>query len=177
MQTGELSNLSREDCGLINLTQLSRYVCEIIDSSYMLQYRIDLLLAGLEDLGYGVPSVRDKRELLQKYVSARDTLEPEILACTHEDHDYPDSDLYRYWDIFDGLITQVTDTGVKFVQLPSPIRGLSYRQWELPIVSPIICGVDPSQDLLLAVCFIDNTGYVVALVSTSEKSSNEHSYQ
>ncbi len=66
-----------------------------------------------------------------------------------------DLESHVFWDASDGLITQVTETGIEFIQLPSPIRGLSFRQWELPMEPPMICGVDPAQDLLLVVYLED----------------------
>ncbi len=144
----------------MGMVQLSRSFRKLIDESYLLQYRVELLLAGMEDLGTSTLSISEKRELLQKYTFARDTLKPELTARTPMDLENR-----VFWVASDGLITQVTNTGIKFTQLPSPICGLSLRERELAMKPPMICGVDPAQDLLLVV-YLDDQRCVFSHNST-----------
>lgn len=130
-------------------SKLSKTICELIDNSPSLQYRIELLLSGMEDTGFNDQTVSENREILREYLSRWTTLRPDVLVHTElplgED---------PVWTIKGDLFCQVLSSKIDITLLPSRIRDApsqrwSSQRWSLPMVDSYAFEVDVSQDLVL----------------------------
>jgi len=108
---------------ILRCRELSCFFRGLIDSTPELLYKIELVLAGMED-GNSHLSVAEKRDLLRRHQHARNTLHPEYTSLIRRS--YP-GDIT--WDYYDGVIYVEEPNAIVFTQLPSPTRGIQERQW------------------------------------------------
>ncbi|KAJ3486901.1 hypothetical protein NLI96_g3905 [Meripilus lineatus] len=165
----ELMEMILEDahvCDVLRCRQLSKTICELIDNSPSLQYRIELLLSGMEDTGFNDQTVSENREILREYLSRWTTLRPDVLVHTElplgED---------PVWTIKGDLFCQVLSSKIDITLLPSRIRDApsqrwSSQRWSLPMVDSYAFEVDVSQDLVLFQ-YREGNGFCIKALSLS----------
>lgn len=119
----------------------------IVDGDTSLQYIIELGAAGMEDGPTSDLAPLARLALLREKQSAWKTL-------TWKSESTYRMMIGEYWELYGGVLAQ-EEGGRKLVlqQLPSVIRGIEGRQWEIPDVGTDLVEItmDPAQDLLVLV--------------------------
>ena len=126
--------------------KLCRSIQRLIDNDPNLLYKIDLILAGMEDGLSSRLSIGPKRELLKRHQFAHNTLSPEDLSIEEEPELAKDP-----WLLSDGVLSHfVSRSLIKLKSLPSIMRGIPEQTWELRLpvgFSVRALVVDLAQDL------------------------------
>ncbi|TFK45308.1 hypothetical protein OE88DRAFT_1740408 [Heliocybe sulcata] len=120
----------------------------LIDDSVILQYKIELAVAGMED---GPPSSIDVSERLRRLRSYTKAWRGMAFAPDEEEIAFD-----GYWELCGGVLaTSDGDSTLMFTKLPGPARGITLREWEIEDVGFPIRDfkMDPSQDLLVMLEF------------------------
>lgn len=121
---------------------------DIVNGSNLLQYRLELGRSGMEDGPLSTLSVSERRERLRVYNDAWKQLR--WSECV----EFLNFDKTAYvMGIFPGGILTFksrTEGKIVFVRIPSNLRSIPMRQWELsfPFV-PHTYTLEPSQDILV----------------------------
>ena len=123
-------------------------MANITEGSALLQYHLELGRSGMEDGPLSTLSIPERRERLRAYDDAWKHLRWSdcIELPTFGEHTY-DMDISP-----GGILTFVSKSGHKiiFVQIPSNLRGIPMRQWELSFsFVPHQYALDPSEDILV----------------------------
>lgn len=121
---------------------------DIVEGSTLLQYRLELGRSGMEDGPLSTLSVSERRERLRVYNDAWKRLRwsqcVEFLNF--------DKTTYVMGIHPGGILTfkSMTEGKIVFVRIPSNLRSISMRQWELsfPFV-PDKYALEPSEDILV----------------------------
>jgi hypothetical protein len=120
----------------------------LIKNSSLLQYHLELAKSGMEDGSLSRLSVLERREMLRAHVNAWTCFRASswVHLCSIP-HDTYIMDISQ-----GGILTMMSrsEGKITFVQLPSTLRGISMRQWDLsfPFI-PRLCALDPSEDILV----------------------------
>ncbi|KAH9947003.1 hypothetical protein B0H21DRAFT_857166, partial [Amylocystis lapponica] len=139
---------------LLLCRQVSRYLLEVIDGSERLQYKIDLAVAGMID---GPPSAlctAERRRMLREHQKAWDSLEFSVQPTLSIPVLHDPLPAYYPGRIFGNVLWYYTSTGLRFIQLPSRIRGTEEKRWTIdysatPGFTVSKFAMDPAQDLLV----------------------------
>ncbi|SRR6266404_2429512 len=133
---------------LVRSQQVCKRMVEIIRSSALLQYHLELGRCGMEDNPLCSLPIPERREQLQAYDDAWQGLRWSSCVNVLNVHDNTHG-----MDISPGgILTFVSwvEGKILFVQLPSNLRGIPMRQWELSFsFVPHACALDPSEDILV----------------------------
>ena len=112
--------------------QVNHQLWDLIDNSPELQYQLDLYSAGLEDGPRDNSfSLTERREQLEQYLSGWENPRRAQHSCISVPEEYH---AYDYIKIYGGVIAYVReglDGGIHFVRLPSPVKGITTKQWTL----------------------------------------------
>ncbi|KAI0041549.1 hypothetical protein FA95DRAFT_1548610 [Auriscalpium vulgare] len=136
----ELSDLN----SLITCRQVCRALQTAIDGSSLLQYHILMAATGVHD-GNSELTVSEKLAKLKAYDEAWQN----GLWTEHTQSPMPQNPL---WELYGGISASGGDRMLTFKQLPSRLRGIEAREWELTFDFVIRdFGLDASQDLLVVV--------------------------
>jgi hypothetical protein len=123
---------------------------KLIRISSLLQYHLELGRSGMEDGTLSRLSIPERMERLQAHTNAWTSLRwsswVHLCSIPHDTY---------ILDIAPGGILSMmsrSEGKIVFTQLPSTLRDISMRQWELsfPFV-PRLCALDPSEDILIVV--------------------------
>ncbi|RPD76028.1 hypothetical protein L226DRAFT_461728 [Lentinus tigrinus ALCF2SS1-7] len=119
----------------------------LVDDDTSLQYIIELGAAGMEDGPSSTLTPSARLALLRERQSAWKSL------TWRSEATYPMT-IGEYWELYGGVLAQ-EEGGKKLVfrQLPSAIRGIEAREWEIRDAGTDIqdFSMDPAQDLLVVV--------------------------
>lgn len=121
---------------------------DIVGGSALLQYHLELGRSGMEDSPLSALSIPERRERLRAYNDAWKQLR--WSACV--ELPIADERSFKMGVAPGGILTFVSkrDPKIIFVQIPSNLRGISMRQWELPLsFVPHQYALDPSEDILV----------------------------
>ncbi|KAI0251099.1 hypothetical protein BJV78DRAFT_508399 [Lactifluus subvellereus] len=146
--TEALAMLCYQD--LARCLQVCRRMAKLIQSSSLLKYHLELGSAGMEDGPLSRLSIPERRERLKAHIDAWGCIRWSscVLLRSIPFH------TYNVNIAPGGILTMMsrTEGKIAFVQLPSTLRGIPMRQWELsfPFV-PHLCVLDPSEDILIVV--------------------------
>ncbi len=102
----------------------------------------------MEDGPLSRMSTAERRKRLQAHIDAWRNLR--WSSCVHLFDLPPNSVLMNVAP--GGILTfiSLSEYKIKFVQLPSDLRGIAMRQWELTFsFPPFIVALDPSEDILV----------------------------
>ena len=125
-------------------------MAKLIRNSSLLQYHLELGRAGMEDGPLSLLSIPERRKRLQAHIDAWGCIRWSSCVLLRS---IP-RDTYVVDVAPGGILTMMsrTEGKIAFVQLPSTLRGIPMRQWELsfPFV-PHLCALDPSEDILIVV--------------------------
>ncbi|KAI0251101.1 hypothetical protein BJV78DRAFT_1214417 [Lactifluus subvellereus] len=132
------------------ITDVCRRMAKLIQSSSLLKYHLELGSAGMEDGPLSRLSIPERRERLKAYIDAWGCIRwSSCVLLRSIPLDTYDVDIAP-----GGILTMMsrTEGKIAFVQLPSTLRGIPMRQWELsfPFV-PHLFVLDPSEDILIVV--------------------------
>lgn len=126
--------------------QVCRFFRELVSGSAALKYQVAIAAAGLSD---GPPSnitPSERLELLQRHQDAWRKLEWSY-------HEAAEMHTGGLWELYGNVWVQSKGQARRhlfFHQLPSRLRGIEERKWELRLdFSMRDFGIDPSQDLLV----------------------------
>lgn len=127
--------------------QVCRLFGSIIQDNAVLQYKIELVVAGMDD---GPPSTlgpAERLQMLKRHQEAWRTLgfsdETTIPMLRGE-----------VWELYGGVLAQARGPqALSFRQLPSVLRGVQEKEWSLEDLGFEIrdFGMDPSQELLVVI--------------------------
>ncbi|KAH9048736.1 hypothetical protein EDB84DRAFT_1556741 [Lactarius hengduanensis] len=135
---------------LASCTQVCRRMADIIRDSVLLQYHLELGKCGMNDGPQSTLSILERRERLLAHVDAWKTLR--WSACLNV-FNFPDHGYYETNIAPGGILTFVSsrERRIVFVQIPSNLRGIPMRQWELSLsfVPHGPCALDLSEDILV----------------------------
>lgn len=141
--------------------QVCRLFNNMVMQSAALQYKIELAIAGMEDGSASGLTISDRRQRLWEHQAAwrdlrwrSDTIIPMLRGGV--------------WELYGGVLAQARGKRTLcFTQLPSEIRGIPQRNWEVEVDAPIRdFGLDPSLDLLVVI-EQPSREYVVAYAASS----------
>lgn len=122
----------------------------MIKDSAELQYKIELAVAGMEDGHCSLLSHADRLQRLRDRESAWHTLQwtSDKILPMHRG---------GVWELYGGVLAQAKSRDTLcFTRLPSEIRGIEGRHWELNLPTLVRdFGMEPSLDLLVV---IEQTG-------------------
>lgn len=128
--------------------QVCRRVFDLIGSSSLLQYHLELGRACMEDGPPNGMSTAERRERLQAHVDAWQNLR--WSSCVYLFDLNPTAVVM---DVSPGGILAFimrSECKIKFVQPPSDLRGIPMRQWEHTFPFPLWnVALDPSEDILV----------------------------
>ncbi|KAI9443021.1 hypothetical protein H4582DRAFT_1922057 [Lactarius indigo] len=134
---------------LASCTQVCRCMADIIRGSALLQYHIELGRCDMNDGPLSTLSIPERRERLQAYDDAWRSLR--WSACVNvlniPNHEYNEMSIAP-----GGILIFISgrESKIIVVQIPSNLRGIPMRQWELKLSSvPRECALDPSEDILV----------------------------
>lgn len=135
------------------LVQLSRSFKHIIDTSPILQYTIQLHLAGMADNPHHPLNMIDKLTLLNTYHAQWYSLSAHLKQVTHPDGTQPWT---LNWDhnLMHGILglSGSLESDSYLTRLPSRIRGIPLKSWILRLQEyHITFSADPHQDLFVLV--------------------------
>ncbi|CAL1703568.1 unnamed protein product [Somion occarium] len=133
---------------LVGVMQVCRLFRDTIKSSTGLMYKIELMLATMEDVSLNITNKAAKRELLQRYRKAWSA--SPWKASSRKVVRLMDGPL---WELCGGIFVQSTGRReLTFTQLPSQIRGMTEREWKVKVPFDIadFC-IDPSLNLIAAI--------------------------
>ena len=119
----------------------------LVDTDVRFQYRIELAVAGMQDGPSSTLPTADRLAILRERQAAWDTL------TWRERHEQP-MGAGSVWELYGGVLAQSEGKRTLTLrQLPSVIRGIPDKQWEIADVGFDIrdFGMDPAQDLLVGV--------------------------
>ncbi|EGO05189.1 hypothetical protein SERLA73DRAFT_174170 [Serpula lacrymans var. lacrymans S7.3] len=133
---------------LVPCRTLSRLFRKIIDEDVNLQHKIELAAANMEEGSQSGLSTAVRLDLLKRHQAAWNKLE----WTSHKSLQILGG---HVWELYGGVFAQAKDTHntIFFRQLPSALRGIEEKEWEISIVEFQIRDftIDPAQDLLVAV--------------------------
>src|SRR6266702_5425562 len=124
-------------------------MADVIRGSALLQYQLELGRCGMDDGPLNTLSIPERRERLQAYDGAWKSLR--WSACI-DVLNIPDNTYNKVSIAPGGILTFISgrESKITFVQIPSNLRGISMRQWELSFsLLPRACALDPSEDILV----------------------------
>ncbi|KAI0346094.1 hypothetical protein BDW22DRAFT_718275 [Trametopsis cervina] len=138
---------------LATCRQLSRSFKHIIDTSPILQYTIQLHLAGMADNPHHPLNIIDKLTLLNTYHAQWYSLSAHLKQVTHPDGTQPWT---LNWDhnFMHGILglSGSLESDSYLTRLPSRIRGIPLKSWILRLQEyHITFSADPHQDLFVLV--------------------------
>ncbi|KAL0951412.1 hypothetical protein HGRIS_008104 [Hohenbuehelia grisea] len=122
-----------------------RFFNTLIETNVNLQYKIELYAAGQEDGPAGSILPAQRLEMLRAHQKAWSSLDWQM-------SDHVPMATGGLWELYGNILSQFeADGSLKFMQLPSKLRGVPKRQWSIKELefSPRDFGLDPSQDLLV----------------------------
>ncbi|KAH8977165.1 hypothetical protein EDB86DRAFT_3093011 [Lactarius hatsudake] len=134
---------------LYSCTRVCRRMVDIIGGSALLQYHLELGRSGMEDGPLSVLSIPERRERLRSYNDAWKHLR--WSTCI----ELPNTERRHNMDVSPGgILTFASGTEregkLVLVQIPSILRGIPMRQWELSFsFTPYARALDPSEDILV----------------------------
>ncbi|KAH8993058.1 hypothetical protein EDB86DRAFT_3078885 [Lactarius hatsudake] len=134
---------------LYSCTRVCRRMVDIIGGSALLQYHLELGRSGMEDGPLSVLSIPERRERLRSYNDAWKHLR--WSTCI----ELPNTERRHNMDVSPGgILTFASGTEregkLVLVQIPSILRGIPKRQWELSFsFTPYARALDPSEDILV----------------------------
>ncbi|KAI0292393.1 hypothetical protein BC826DRAFT_1018929 [Russula brevipes] len=134
--------------GLTSCMQVCKRILDLVRSSCLLQYHLELARSYMEDGHLSRMSISERRERLKAHIKA--WTDAQWSSYIHL------LDMDRNTFVMDvavgGILTFISrkEGKMKFVQLPSNSRGIAMRQWEhsLPFI-PAKYALDPSEDILI----------------------------
>jgi len=112
--------------------QVNHAFRDVILASPVIQHKIDLFAAGFEDNVAAGLSLVEKREALRRYRSNLDSLRP--IEERRVDN-VPIPDKGKVSKAAGGVYTIATES-VRLFTLGSPLRGIPYKEWEIPLPLP-----------------------------------------
>ncbi|KAH9020499.1 hypothetical protein EDB85DRAFT_1896146 [Lactarius pseudohatsudake] len=131
---------------LASCTQVCKRMVDIVSGSTLLQYRLELGKSGMEDGPLSTLSIPERRERLRAYNDAWKHLRwsacIELPAIRRYDMDIAPGDILTF--------VPERDHKIIFVQIPSKLRSIPMRQWELSF--PFVLhqyALDPREDILV----------------------------
>ena len=121
---------------------------DLVDSSSLLQYHLELGRLGMVDGPLSRMSIAERREKLQAHINAWGNIQwsdcvhlLDAMADTFAIQVAPGGILAIRWK---------TEPKMTFFQLPSNTRGITMRQWEHSFpFNASACALDPSEDILV----------------------------
>ncbi|KAH9175676.1 hypothetical protein EDB89DRAFT_2066586 [Lactarius sanguifluus] len=135
---------------LASCIQVCRRMADIIRDSVLLQYHLELGRCGMNDGPLSTLSILERRERLLAHDDAWKSLR--WSACLNV-FNFPDHGYYEANIAPGGILTFVSsrERRIIFVQIPSNLRGIPMRQWELSLsfVPHAPCALDLSEDILV----------------------------
>jgi hypothetical protein len=128
--------------------QVCRYFNSVIESSILVQYHMELAVAGMKDNPLCELGLYARFDLLQRYTAAWRSLN----ATGELRIDRGDS---RIYEISGGIVALGMENKrtLRLTRLPSALRRIEKRTWEIPDVGGDMfdIAIDPAQDLLVMV--------------------------
>ncbi|KAI0058434.1 hypothetical protein BV25DRAFT_1919318 [Artomyces pyxidatus] len=123
---------------------VSRALRTCVDTSMKLQYLIALAANGMQDGPPGNFDLAERFSMLQKHEEAWRNLQwSEVTTIPIGRFGKLHGNVWAHWS---------SDTKISFCQLPSRLRAIEQRSWEVECGLPLPgFGIDPSQDLLVLV--------------------------
>ncbi|KZT05998.1 uncharacterized protein LAESUDRAFT_680684 [Laetiporus sulphureus 93-53] len=128
-----------------------RTVCHLFDdlvkTAALLQYKVDLAVAGMEDGPPSIESPAERLQLLKKHQEAWRSLnfkDDKIIPMLKGE----------VWELYGGVLAQARSSNtLSFRQLPSIMRGIEEKEWVVEAMGFEIRDftMDPSQDLLVVI--------------------------
>ncbi|KAH9175667.1 hypothetical protein EDB89DRAFT_2135507 [Lactarius sanguifluus] len=134
---------------LFSCTRVCGRIVDIIGGSALLQYHLELGRSGMEDGPLSIVSIPERRERLRSYNDAWKHLR--WSTCI----ELPNTERRHNMDVSPGgILTFASGTEregkLVLVQIPSILRGIPMRQWELSFsFTPYTRALDPSEDILV----------------------------
>jgi hypothetical protein len=118
----------------------------VVDDTAALQYRIALHSSGMVDGPPSRLSTSERLSLLRSYETSWKNLD----WNTHTSLPVPEGSL---WELYGNVWAHSRGNDAIFlVQIPSRLRDIPLRRWTIKLDFPLLdFGMDPSQDLLVAV--------------------------
>jgi len=98
----------------------------------LIQHKIDLFAAGFEDNMAAGLSLTEKREALRRYCSNLDSLRP-IEERRVDNVAIPNGNTVSKTA---GGVYAIATESVRLFTLGSPLRGIQYKEWEIPLPLP-----------------------------------------
>ena len=161
MQEGRVSFLKLYPHCFLSLSrsQVSRFLCDTIESSAILQYKIELAIAGMVDVTRRDIPYSERLESLQAYRHAwRLTADPTFVSLLRfKDRQGKWRDpLLLWWPSSGGVFPFNSGTAIGLYRPPSISRRIPERSWsispvDIPLRRPPWCTVDMAQDLLILI--------------------------
>ncbi|KAG0692397.1 hypothetical protein DFH29DRAFT_969586 [Suillus ampliporus] len=156
---------------LLSCKQVCRLFNELISAEARFIYKIELLAEGLQDCSNSSLPV-DRLALLRKYQAGWKTLSfTQLQSTPYSSHPFlsgPSTEGYRWW-FNGGVLFQAVfrENALAFscIQMPSTIRGIPEKRWDLDITCLTSTAQDwvhdPSQGLLVLVELVPTRGCIV----------------
>lgn len=134
--------------------QVCKRMLDLVSSSSLLQYHLELGRSYMEDGPLSRMSISERRERLQAHINAWRNVR--WSSCVHLFDMHPQT---FAMGVAPGGILSFTlreEGKIKFVQLPSNIRGIPMRQWEHSFpFPPSLFALDPSEDILVVLQHVE----------------------
>ncbi|EPQ55952.1 hypothetical protein GLOTRDRAFT_138664 [Gloeophyllum trabeum ATCC 11539] len=134
---------------LVSCKRVCHRIKNIIDESVVLQYKIELAVAGMEDGPTSAISVSERLQRLKNYTEAWKTMSfsPEVETVTLTGN---------LWELCGGVLglsDRAKPATLMFRKLPAIARGIEGKEWTIEDVGFPIRDfkMDPSQDLLVMI--------------------------
>ncbi|KAH8102060.1 hypothetical protein BXZ70DRAFT_1063531 [Cristinia sonorae] len=141
---------------LVRCRQICTLLRDKIDGDVVLQYKIELVTHGMEDSPQNALTVSDRLQRLQRHTEAWRSI-----RCTSSDEVHMGGRVgMMALEMRGGVLAHLLSSntgdrkiGMTFTQLPSELRGIPHRTWNLTDLGTDVtyCTMDPSQDLLVLV--------------------------
>ncbi|KAF9014117.1 hypothetical protein BDQ17DRAFT_1342106 [Cyathus striatus] len=124
---------------LIKCREISRYILNLIDSSVLLNYEVELYAANLVEGPSSLSATTSARlKLLREHQKAWKLMNwKEKVHFTLPREDYTS---LSAWEFRGGVLAFGEQRQLCFIQLPSPLRGIARKDWDLLVIIEHVVG-------------------------------------
>ncbi|KAK7694783.1 hypothetical protein QCA50_001971 [Cerrena zonata] len=145
---------------ILRCRTLCRFFNDIITEAATLQYKVELVLSGMEDGPRGGMVAAERLQCLREHQSAWGELRFSQSHMIEKENG-------STWELYGNVLAQGKNhRSIAFYQLPSAIRGIEAKSWEVQNLDTDVrdFGMDPAEDLLVFVEKMD-ARYVKRIVN------------
>ncbi|GLB41956.1 hypothetical protein LshimejAT787_1005560 [Lyophyllum shimeji] len=138
---------------LLQVKLVSRRLATMIESSISLRYHIQLHVADLIDNPFCSRSKAERLRLLDTHQRAWNNVARSSVQEIPFTDGAGSASTLRAWELTNGTLGLAENHSIRFVQLPSRLRGISQSEWVIASFDFVIkdFAMDKSQDLLVVI--------------------------